>query len=336
VAVRSSTVMAGATLAFVLACARNALAEDSVAVLTASPASEDAARYLSNQTDLAVVRRTSSNARNLDALLEEARTDWREPLVVVIDADRRVVSVLRPQDGTISSRTLAPSAAAAPYVVAVAAAELLDLVQHAPTATATQAEPPSPGTAARLALQLGVMQTVAVNGQIGLLQPTVGADVAFARRASPLWFGVGLHATGLSPMRRRQVLSLGSGADPGGTIKYERNELALRVLVSHRQGHVAATAWGDLGFAFVRASALDSASNVVADDSRQALWLGLGAEFRYSLFAGVSLGLAIGGAWFPVTSQFYASPAGDPAIPAFEESAFDLRACASLGWETNL
>src|SRR6185312_9604970 len=172
-------VTAGAVVVGALFFARAAAAEESVAVVVASPSSEEAARYLASQTDLTVVRRSSINTGNLPALLEEARVAWREPLVVVLDTDHQVVSVLRPEDGTMSSRALAPSAAAAPYVVAVAAAELLDLVQHAPPATAAaEAEktpPPSSGhhgtTLARLLLDVGALQTVATNGQIGLLQP---------------------------------------------------------------------------------------------------------------------------------------------------------------------
>lgn len=337
--VRSSKVTAGAVAACVLFFAGPAHAEDSVAVLTTSPAAEEAARYLASQTDLTVVRRWSINTRNLGLLLQEARAAWREPLVVVLDAELRVVSVLRPEDGTISSRALAPSAASAPYVVAVAAAELLDLVQHAPSAspaTVSEGSPPPPGTLARLLLDAGVLQTVAANGQIGLLQPTVGFDFSFARRGSTLWLGGGLHASGLGELRREQVLAVPMGINPNGSIEYTRNEVSLRVLLTHRQGPIAATGWGDLGFAFVKAQTFDSAGSTLSTDRRQALWLGLGAEFRYSLFEGFSLGLGVGAGWFPVTSQFYASAPGATKVPAFEESSLDLRARASLGWETNL
>jgi hypothetical protein len=331
-------VTAGVVVACALLLAQKAHAEDSVAVLTASPASEEAARYLSSQTDLPVVRRTSINTRNLGALLEEARAGWREPFVVVLDSDQGLVSVLRPEDGTMSSRALAPKAAAAPYVVAVAAAELLDLVLHAPPAqAATRAETALPsGVLARLRLDVGVLQTVAINGQIGLLQPTAGADFLFAAPTSTTWLGVGMHMSGLGHVRRTQVLSLSAAEERNGAIEYSRNELSLRLLVENRQGHITAAGWGDLGFAFVRATALDSSERQLANDRRQALWLGLGAEFRYALIAGFSLGLGVGGAWFPVTSQFYASPPGAPAVPAFEESAFDLRARATIGWEANL
>jgi hypothetical protein len=337
-AVRSSKVTAGAAVAGALVFVLPARAEDSVAVITASPASEEAARYLSSQTDLTVVRRTSINARNLTGLLEEARAAWRERLVVVLDADFRVVSVIRPEDGTISSRALAPSAAVAPYVVAVAAAELLDLVQHAPSATpgtVSEGSPPPLGTLARLVLDAGILQTVAVNGQINLLQPTGGLDFMFARRGSPLWLGGGVHATGLGQFQRDQVLTLQNGAEVDGSIEYRRSELSLRVLLTHRDGRVAATVWSDLGFAFVKTETFSSVG-LLSTDRRQSLWLGLGAEFRYSLVDGLSLGLGVGAGWFPVTSQFYASAPGAPPVLAFEESSFDLRVRASLGWEINL
>jgi len=339
VLVRSSKVTAAAAVAGALLFVLPAHAEDAVAVITATPASEEAARYLASQTDLRVVRRVSINARNLAALLQEARAAWGEPLVLVLDADLRVVSVIRPEDGTISSRALAPSAAVAPYVVAVAAAELLDLVQHAPSATpgtVSEGSPHPASTVARLVLDAGILQTVAANGQINLLQPTAGFDFMFARRGSTLWLGAGVHASGLGTYHREQVLSLPTGPDPNGTIDYTRSELSLRVLMTHRQGKVGVTGWTDFGFAFVRTQTFTSTDALLSTDRRQALWLGLGAEFRYSLMNSLSLGIGLGLGWFPVTSEFYASAPGSYPILAFEESSFDLRARASLGWEINL
>src|SRR5204863_7771353 len=124
-----------AMLGALAVCSTAALA-DTVALITATPASDAAARYLSAQIDLPVVRRYSANARHLDKLVEEARASWREDLVVIVDADRAVVSVVRPADGTIGSRALSSSAARAPYAIALAAVELLELVRGAPPAHA--------------------------------------------------------------------------------------------------------------------------------------------------------------------------------------------------------
>src|SRR5260221_2526644 len=109
-----------------LAVGRSAEAER-IGVVQASDASSEAARYLDEQLDQTPTHRETKNARALDALRREARTEWRDDLVIVLDAEGAPVVVLRPVDGAHSSRTLAKEAADEAYVVAVAAVELLPI-----------------------------------------------------------------------------------------------------------------------------------------------------------------------------------------------------------------
>jgi hypothetical protein len=328
-------VLAVNAAALVLLIVSEVVAVETVAIVTASPASNDAAEHLRTQIDHPVVRRASVNARHLDALVVEARAGWREDFVVVIDTERAVVSVIRPSDGTIGSRALAPTAANAPYAVALAAIELLEIVESAPEArSAALPESQSRGLRTRPAVELGLLQSVSTNGEVSLLRPTAGVDLEFSQARSPVWIGIGVHGTGLAPTHRDRTLILPSGPDPRGSIEYARNELSLRPSAGHREGPAAVVGWLDLGLAFVRTTAWDGARNLVAADSRTAFWLGLGGELRYTIGAGFSLGIGAGGAWFPVTSRFYTAPPGSPsALPAFSEGALELRARATVLWE---
>jgi hypothetical protein len=322
---------------FVLAAlwSRAAVAE-TVALVTASSSSDEAARYLATQIDLPVVPRETVNARRLDALVAEARASWHEDLVVVIDTDNAVVSVVRPADGTIGSRALSPTAVSAPYAVALAAVELLEIVRSAPPARS--AALPAPETAAigtRWSFDAGVVQSVTTSGNIGLLQPSIGADLELGRPRRSVWFSVGLHATGLAPIRRQQVLLLADGPDDRGIIQYGKNELGLRLGAGHRQGAAGAVGWIDTGLAFIDTQAIDRAGTTIASDQRTAFWLGAGGELRYALAAGFSLGLGAGLAWFPVTSRFYTSLPGAPTtVLAFDEGNFEFRGRASVIWES--
>jgi hypothetical protein len=308
---------------------------EGVALVTASEGSDEAGRYLSNQLDIPVVKRPSAHARDLDALVAEARAGWHEDFVVVLDAERAVVSVLRPADGTMSSRALAPSAARAPYAVALAAVELLDVVRSAPPARAA-ALPAPPPHHRRIGpvLDAGLVQSVSTNGDIVLLQPTVGVGLQVPLGTGDSWYSAGVHADGLSPMNRGQVLLLPTGAQERTSLQYARSEIELRLGGGTRHGPAAIAGWGDGGLAFIDVSVQDGDARTLVRDRRTAFWLGLGGELRYSFWAGLALGIGAGGAWFPVTSRFHASPPGSrSSLVALQEGTLELRARAALVWE---
>lgn len=305
-----------------------------VAIVTASPASEAAARYLSTQIDLPTVRRDSENARRLDLLMSEARARFPEDLVVVVDAERASVSVLRPSDGTIGSRALGERAARAPYAVALAAVELLEIVRNAPPAHA-QSTPLAPPRSllVRVSTDVGIVQSIGVTGSVGLLEPTAGVDVGFARPGSHVWFLGGVRAAGLVPTTHDLSLVLPSGVSRG-RIEYGRNDLSLRLGIAHRQGPSAVFGWADLGLAFIHVHSEDSTATYTTTDRRTAIWLGFGAELRYTVVGGLALGIGAGVAFLPVASRYYSSPPGSPtSLVALQEDPVDLRARASVIWE---
>lgn len=308
---------------------------ETVQVVTASPASDAAARYFRTQVDLPAVNLETPNARDLETLVTEARRQGRRDLIVVIDAERATVSVVRPWDGTISTRKLDESATSAPYAVALAAVELLEIVRVAPPARAAALPRPTPPILPRAAVDIGLVESVSKNGEIGLLQPTTGIDIELGRETSPWWIGFGVHGTGLSPMRRAQTLLLSKGPDENGSIEYARTEVSLRLSIGDRQGQSAAVGWCDFGAAVARATAYDQTVTVVSADQRTLFWLGVGGELRYRLGADFSLGIGAGGAFLPVTSTFFASPPGAKTpITAFEESPVEFRARVALVWES--
>jgi hypothetical protein len=312
-----------------------AASANKVAIVTASPRSDSAARYLATQIDLPTVRRASDNARQPDLLVKEARAKWQEDLVVVVDSERATVSVVRPSDGTISSRTLSAEAAAAPYAMALAAVELLEIVRNAPPAhTAPERARPPRGVIVHLAIDAGIIQSVGISGNLGLLEPTIGVDVGFSRDKSPVWLLVGLHASGLVPLERDLTLIVPMIGPTRGSIEYRRDEVSVRFGIGHRQGPSAVFGWADLGLAFIRLDAWDSQGISTATDERTAIWLGLGAELRYTVVGGFALGIGAGVAFLPVPSRFYASPQGSTTeLTALREDGVELRARASLIWE---
>jgi len=308
---------------------------NAVAIVTASKDSELAARSLSTQLDLPTVRRPTENARHLDRLVVEARTKWHEDLVVVVDAEQATVSVLRPSDGTIGSRTLGESASRAPYAVALAAVELLEIVRNAPPAHSPPSEsaPPRRSLVLRMSFDFGLVQSVGTSGNLGLLEPTAGADLMLARPASPGFLLAGVHATGLVPTQRDLTLVLPSG-DSRGRVDYLRDELSARFGIGHRQGPSAVFGWGDVGVAFIHIRARDLDGSFSSEDRRAAIWLGVGAELRYTVIAGLALGIGAGVAFLPVPSRFFASPPGSAtALTALQEDGVELRARASVIWE---
>src|SRR5689334_14205334 len=113
----------GAAVVVALVAFTSLATAETIAIVFASPASDEAARYFRTQVDQSVPQIETANARDLEALVREARRRWRKDLIVVIDADRATVSVVRPWDGTISSRALDLRANSAPYAVALAAVE---------------------------------------------------------------------------------------------------------------------------------------------------------------------------------------------------------------------
>jgi hypothetical protein len=212
--------------------------------------------------------------------------------------------------------------------------ELLEIVRSAPQAHATpEQHRSSRGVVVHLAFDAGIMQSVGTSGNLGLLEPTIGFDVGFSRRSSPVWLLAGVHASGLVPSERDLTLILPTGPTRG-SVEYRRDEVSLRFGIGHRNGPSAVFGWADLGVAFIRLNARDSLGTFSVVDERTSIWLGLGAELRYTVVGGFALGIGAGVAFLPVPSRFYASPQGSTTeLTALQEDGVELRARASLIWE---
>jgi hypothetical protein len=316
------------------------LRAQTVAIVTATPAAEEAARHLASQLEGGVTRRVSVHAEEPILLMNEARARWPEDLVVVLDADRAMVRVLRPWDGTVASRSLDPEAAEAPYAMALAAAELLEIVENAPPADAASLPPRKASRPverplrASPAISVGALQSLSADGDIGLLQPTVGVDVQLSRQLSALWYHIGLHAAGVLGQRRVEPLVLPGGPDENAYVVYNRDEVSLRAGPGHRYGNGSAAAWLGAGLSRIHVTAFDQFGNEVESDARFTGWLGLGGELRYGFIDDLAMAFGGGLVWLPSRSRFFTSPdgAGDDT-PAFEEGSVEVRACLAVVWE---
>lgn len=326
----------------VLAVTSSAWAQ-TVAVVTTSPAGDSAATYLESQIDYPVQRRTTEHAAETDALMAEARAHWQEDLVVVIDADNAVIRVLRPRDGTVASRTLDKQTASAPYAISLAAVELLELVNNAPSAKkpATRAppktKPPPPPPAQRLAIAPWLGALFVQNGDVGLLQPIVGVELQLKKDRSGLWYSFGLNAAGLTSAERRQAIFFANGSSEPGSVTYRRDQVALRAGVGHRQASGCALGFFDIAAAHISVTARDASDQKLGTSARWApLLLSLGGELRYALGAGFYAGIGAGLAWLPSAHRYYAAPANSPVRTAvFREGVFEFRAQPiSLIWES--
>jgi hypothetical protein len=332
-----------AVAVFLLSETARAASGSGVALVVTSPAGEPAARYFTTQVEQPIARRSSAHTGRLDILIVEARLYWPERLVVVIDLDRKTVSAARPADGTVATRLLSADAVRAPYAVALAATELLELVDNTPLARSAPVNPPvtaepEPAKAESSAsvsptVSGGVELAQSSSGDVGLIQPILGVDLRFLSTSSPLWFSAGAHVGGLVGRTRRQPLGLPDGPDADATVDYNRNQVAVRGALAHESGEGAAVAYLDLGASSIGVTARDSGGRIVKEDARLAVFGGFGGELRRSLIQGLWLAVGAGIAFFPVTSHFLASPENsDAKIAAFEEGHLEARVHLSLIW----
>ncbi len=323
----------------------------SVAVVAATPADEAVVIYLTQQFEGGVTWRVAANARDPEALMAEART-WPERLVVMVDSQQAVVRVLRVSDGTILSRRLDPATATAPYAVALAGVELLELAGHAPetapppavAAEPPRQEPPSLPPASpppkphqvelRVSVTAGGVFTHSIDGDVGLNQAFFGAG--FVLILPRQWnLAIELRGAGLgSDDQTVRPLSRISSA----TVEYDRTELGLRLTAGQRDGRLVASGYLEGGPAFVDASGVatlprdspdgDEGEEIQGGADRLAPWFGGGGELRYMLIGGFSVGASAGVVLFPRAFSYEAG-----GETAFDEGNVHLRAQALVMWE---
>lgn len=262
-------------------------------------------------------RQIAEGATSVDLLLW-ART-LPEPLLLYVDSHTSTVSVLRTDDGTSLSRVLGQETfAESPYVAALAATELLELMKYTPPTKVETApvvpEPPRPSLAWQASLG-GELQAGARKGP-SLLRPALGLGAAFYLNVRAF-----LYAEACAMPYGVAVESL--PADSGGKLRYRRSDLALRAGAGFERG--AANLVGYLGsnVGFVRVQPVGVEGERARTRRRNQLSAGGGMIFRYWLEDYLGLAFGIDVAWLTSPARYLA----DGKLALEEDS---LRIAASL------
>ena len=338
-----------------------------VAIVPAGERDRPVVEHLSTQITGEVRWRTSDNARDANALLREAQGNWPEELIVTIDTENRVVRVLRVSDGTILSRVLEVLIAEqSPYAVSVAAVELLELAGHAPTEPEPEPRPepepapppapppqkPPPDVEPRkkrsepfgrvlpgVGVVAGAFLTASADGDVSLLQPTVGADFRLTWVGSP-WIGAaGLRASGLGGRERDVPFNQGEiqGIDLfEANVRYTRTEFSLRLAGGRREGPAEALGYVEAGLGFASATGTGelfrggpAPDELFGEVNRTVFLAGAGIDLRYEIAYGLGLGLGVGAAFQPASARYTVL-----GRPAFDEGNAHIRGALLAVWQS--
>ncbi len=243
-------------------------------------------------------RELAAGATSIDLLLW-ART-LPEPLLLWVDSRTSTVSVLRTSDGTSLSRVLGQQTfTESPYVAALAATELLDLMGHTPTARVETA--PVVPEPARPALSwlgsLGGELAAGPRRGPALLRPAlgIGAALLISERtflhgefvAMP--YGVAVES---SPDAR------------GGRVRYQRSDLAARVGAGLEHGSASLLGYLSAGVGLLRVEAEGIDRERARTRRRSQTFAGGGAVLRHWVrsYVGIAFGLDV--AWLTSPARY--------------------------------
>jgi hypothetical protein len=307
--------------------ASHALAQ--AAVIERTPQDVEVAHELSALVDVPITEREEAGPRPLGAILQDAQS-WPERYVVVIDRDNASVLVLRPDDGTVFSRVLAPEVMqTAPYAVALTTAELLHwLHAEPPAAVETRAAELHPRRTSLLsAAGLAELDVRASPGyDVSLARLALGAELQFARR-KPWWFALGARVT--TPATRTRRLDAASVRAGIERIEYSSTDAALQVSAGHGLGGAALIGTVSAGLSIDSVEARSASGTVAGDDDRLVGFVGLGLALRYPLAIGFALAL---GADAQLALQHVRYRVrGEPVL---EEGLFRIASHIGLVWES--
>src|SRR5688572_27547141 len=154
------------------------------------------ASQLAGELDEPATVRTSTIS--FHALLDVPELHWPERYLVFADPSEARILVIRPEDRTLLLRALDPDAArAAPFALAVAAAELLRAAR-ATEKTSGDRIAQKTGLALGASVAVGVSVVEAFGYEPILVQGTVEVDLELLDRERDLWstIGLALEATG--------------------------------------------------------------------------------------------------------------------------------------------
>lgn len=270
--------------------ASHALAQ--AAVIERTPQDVEVAHELSSLIDVPVSERPEASVRPLGAILADAQS-WPERYVVVIDRDSASVLVLRPDDGTVFSRVLAPEVMqSAPYAVALTTAELLHWLHAEPPAAAeTRATELHPRAAPSL-LSAAVLADLDLRASPGydvsLARLALGAELQFARRR-PWWFALGARVA--LPATHTKQLDAASARAGVERVDYSSWDAALQLSAGHGLGGGALIGTASAGMSLDSVEARSAAGKVAGDDDRVVGFVGLGLALRYPLALGFAVAL---------------------------------------------
>jgi hypothetical protein len=330
-----------------------------VAVVAATTSDEPAATHLMTQIEGDATRRTSELARESEKLLQQAQAEWPERMVVVIDTESGVVKVLRTWDGMVLTRTLERAVArSAPYAVAVAAVELLELAGHEPPRRdipsapdpilppplsppplvsdepgiehEPRAEPPRPRAATprklRALVSTGGLLTMSLNGDVTLLQPTIGLGLIVEPLAANWWLGLDAHGAAFGS-KNRTVVPTNREVSGELDVEYERQEVGLRLSTGSGSADSGLFGMLDGGLAFINVTPRAEDGRQVGGRERVPVWAGVGGGLRYALDEGPGLELAVSAIWLAGGRNYLAAD-----TQAFGEGPLHLRVAAGVFW----
>jgi hypothetical protein len=317
-------------LAMVLAAALPARAEHrEVAILIAGPADEPVAAQLGEVLPEPPTRRTAGGIESDRALIEAAAA-FPEPFVIALDVGHGIVRVLRVEDATVVSRAFDPAAAGtAPYAVALAVAELLELAREAPRASpdlpapaAARGRTPAPAALRlRVAILGGGSFSAAVDESTSWLAPAIAAQALVGRGHDPWWFGAGVTGAPIAQFSREVV-------DQGFVVHYRRSEIGAQLIAARRVRSTTLLLSIDGIAAWVRAVA-ESPTATLPDHRRITLGLGPGVALRLDLGAGISLQVGATGIYTPGPARYLVRRS-----VVISEGFFQVRGGVMLGWES--
>jgi len=328
-------------------------------VVAASASDVPAANHLLTQIEGDATERKSELAKDPEKLLEQAKAEWPERMVVVIDTESGFVKVIRTWDGMVLTRSLERAVArSSPYAVAVAAVELLELAGHEPprhdapnvpepilppplsppplTSDAGGIEPEPvtkpppkqpvpPKQKLRAMLSAGGLLTMSLGGDVTLLQPTAGLGLIVQPLAGRVWLGLDLHGAAFGA-RSRTVVPVARDASEL-EVEYHRTEFGLRI--STGSGDASSGLFGmlDGGISFISVVPLTDDGTQVGGRDRLGGWAGVGGGLRYALGEGPGLELSVGAVWLSGSRNYLAVN-----TPSFEEGPLHLRVAAGIFW----
>lgn len=291
---------------------------DETAVVGATPRSAAAVAYVVSTVEGA--REHGGPGRDR-ARLRRAAIGWGARRVVVVDVETGFVWAMRPSDGRVVERRMAPAVAGrSAYAVAVVAAELLEILDDDATPRRTHpARRPDPFG---IVIHVGPSVAIALDGQV--VSPRVAAEVGL--RIQPVAWPIGIEVgVGAAPAFGIDH-AVASPGGQGATVQYTRHDLTGTVGLWLARGRLALGAGGLVAVGLATARAFDG-SGTLGEHSRVVASFGGFAAMRVRLGRGFFVGLGWALDVTPSHRRFLVR-----GSPALDEGQSRFAATLDVGW----